>query len=80
MMVIVNECLQGTMAVMKVLNPMTLKIMIITVEGTADRNKDADESNSNSRTPISQSTECKGSADCFRRIVTEIVDVQSQYT
>jgi micrococcal nuclease len=46
-----------------------------------ERNVDADESNSrevisslNSRTPISQMTGCKGSADCFRGIVTEIVD------
>jgi endonuclease YncB( thermonuclease family) len=28
----------------------------------------------NSHTPVSQSTECKGSADCFRAIVTKIVD------
>jgi endonuclease YncB( thermonuclease family) len=28
----------------------------------------------NSQTPISSSTKCKGSADCFRGVVTEIVD------
>jgi nuclease-like protein len=40
-----------------------------------DENERIDEtSSSDSETPISQSTECKGTADCFRGIVTEIVD------
>jgi len=48
---------------------------------TEERTDDNDESVNtkqtsffNSQTPLSQSTECKGSADCFRGIVTEIVD------
>lgn len=37
-------------------------------------NDDNDESRTADETPISQSTGCKGSADCFRGVVTEIVD------
>jgi endonuclease YncB( thermonuclease family) len=42
-----------------------------------DENEDNDADKTsffNSGTPLSQFTECKGSADCFRGIVTEIVD------
>lgn len=47
-----------------------------------DERNDSDDENvskeeapiSNTQTPVSGSTECKGSADCFRGIVTEIVD------
>ncbi|MGC1134473.1 MAG: thermonuclease family protein [Nitrososphaeraceae archaeon] len=47
---------------------------------TKERNDDDESGNTgetslfNNETPLSQSTECKGSADCFRGIVTEIVD------
>jgi len=48
---------------------------------TGDTNDNDDENVSNEETqilnsqiPVSGSTECKGSADCFRGIVTEIVD------
>ncbi|MGH9984032.1 MAG: thermonuclease family protein [Nitrososphaeraceae archaeon] len=50
-----------------------------TDEGDNDDNDDEgsnseEASNFNSQTPVSRSTECKGSADCFRGTVTEIVD------
>lgn len=38
------------------------------------KNVTAIDTSFSSDTPLSQSTECKGSADCFRGIVTEIVD------
>ena len=48
---------------------------------TEERNEDTNESGNSdktelfgSQTPLSQSTECEGSADCFRGIVTNIVD------
>ena len=48
---------------------------------TEERNDDKDDNGNgyktepfNSQTPISQTTGCKGSADCFRGTVTEIVD------
>lgn len=44
-------------------------------EQVSSGNSHNDESSSlSSDTPSSQSTECKGSADCFRGIVTDIVD------
>lgn len=44
-------------------------------EDDNDESQNTDEiSLSNSQTPLSQSTECKGSADCFRGIVTKVVD------
>ncbi|MGH9951549.1 MAG: thermonuclease family protein [Nitrososphaeraceae archaeon] len=51
-------------------------------ERETDETNDSDDENVsneetpilNSQTPVSGSTECKGSADCFRGIVTEIVD------
>ena len=43
-------------------------------EQVSSGNSHTDESSLSSDTPLSQSTECKGSADCFRGIVTDIVD------
>lgn len=46
---------------------------------TEEENDNGSQSNektslSNSPTPLSKSTECKGSADCFKGIVTKVVD------
>jgi hypothetical protein len=51
-------------------------------ESRTEEGNDGDDENVNneetsifdSQTPLSQSTECRGSADCFRGIVTEVVD------
>ena len=43
--------------------------------GNNDESQHTEETSlSNSQTPLSQSTECRGSADCFRGIVIDVVD------
>lgn len=81
LMEIVNKTLLGTVIVMKSSKSVDddENNDVSSVSGIEERHYDGKnvtdiDTSFSSDTPLSQSTECKGSADCFRGIVTEIVD------